>query len=118
MGLASVSQIPNLEKSELNLVTIGKKCGSTYIDRELMNIVRERLGHRIYQQLEKEIPEGAVGGHDALGPSLSSILGELQLIKENFNGSSGDRILRLPGALGRLNIPESNIKAGDLTLSE
>lgn len=83
-----------------------------------MKIVLDRLGPSNSERLRQEIPEGAIGGHDAFGPSLSDLLEQLQHIKENFDGSENfERLLPLPHMLADLDIPERGIFGGEMRLT-
>ncbi|KEF55793.1 uncharacterized protein A1O9_08544 [Exophiala aquamarina CBS 119918] len=62
-----VTQInPAISLQEIG-IGIGKKCDSTFIDSKLKKNILDRIGPSSRENLHKELPEGAIGGHQALG---------------------------------------------------
>jgi hypothetical protein len=80
-----------------------------------LKIILDRVGPPDSDKLRKEIPEGAIGGHDAFGPSLSDLLDKLQTMKENFDGSDDfEMAIQLPDMVAHLHIPERGITNGKM----
>jgi hypothetical protein len=96
---------------------VGKKCGSSFIDLELLKIVEEKVGSTNYKRMQ-EAPESAIGGHTGFGYGLGDLLRNLQIAKENFDGSDEyERIIILPRVLADLHIPERGVLHGDVRFS-
>lgn len=84
---------------------------------ELMKLVEERIGSANHKEMQK-FPESAIGGHTGFGYGLGDLLRNIQIAKENFDGSDGfERIIILPRVLAGLHIPENGVLHGEITLS-
>lgn len=78
----------------------------------------ERVGPSLSERLSKELPEGAIGGHRALGVEGALLLESIQIVKERWDGSDNfKRLIRLPQALAGLNAPERGIARGEIIVT-
>jgi hypothetical protein len=102
------------------LMKTGGKCGATFIDRNFITWLKQKLGPQDSEAVIGEWPENAIGSHTVIEPKMQQIMTDFQLIKHQFKGpgNPAESFIVLPHPLSMVDDPSRSIHDGEILITE
>lgn len=98
------------------LIMLGDKCGSIYIDNNFKKWLRKILGEVNYRELDPRNAGQKIGAHSTEGRRMREVMKEFDKFKRDFPKKNREMKMDLPEPLDKITIGTKVIE-GELTIT-